>query len=212
MFEGVDILLKWLRWLALGRGEVWRNAQREAANEPAKQPLSQLYTIARWCVPVLAQVPGYSCFCALLFISPRPPRLEPPVDGCSLVRVLWRGIASRCSTPMATGSTVRQFILDAPSLHRYGCIPVIISDDYQLPLDGMLDWSAFSVRIAERDLAKTPGLLENIPERQRKAMRSALQAAAPALTWSRPSQTGDAFHHIMLQLWRKRHVTRYKGT
>lgn len=92
----------------------------------------------------------------------------------------------------------------------YGCIPVILSDDYQLPLEGILRWSDFSVRIAEADMAATPEILAAVTDSSRVAMRQALAVAAPLLTWHRPSQHGDAFEGVMLQLWQRRHVTRYR--
>ncbi|CAN6460881.1 unnamed protein product [Victoria cruziana] len=48
----------------------------------------------------------------------------------------------------------------------YQCVPVIIADNFVLPFDDILNWSAFSVVVAEKDIPKLKDILMAIPLRR----------------------------------------------
>lgn len=89
-----------------------------------------------------------------------------------------------------------------------GCVPVIIADYYDLPLQGIVDWASISVIVPQAQIANLKPILlaqrVSLPQRQ-----AALRAAAHHLTWHRPPLPLDAFECIMIALWRRRHVVRY---
>ena len=37
-----------------------------------------------------------------------------------------------------------------------GCIPVIVTDDIQLPFQGQIDYSAFTIKVAQAQLPRLP--------------------------------------------------------
>ena len=44
-----------------------------------------------------------------------------------------------------------------------GCVPLIISDGIELPFENVLDYSRFSLRVAEADIPRLPALLRDMP-------------------------------------------------
>ena len=44
-----------------------------------------------------------------------------------------------------------------------GCLPVILSNGWQLPFAEVLDWSAASLSMDERQLMQVPELLHTVP-------------------------------------------------
>ncbi|KAF3669775.1 hypothetical protein FXO37_08849 [Capsicum annuum] len=47
----------------------------------------------------------------------------------------------------------------------YECVPVIIADNFALPFSEVLNWTAFSVVVSEKDIPKIKDILSNIPLR-----------------------------------------------
>lgn len=52
----------------------------------------------------------------------------------------------------------------------YECVPVIIADNFVLPLSDVLDWSAFAVVVAEKDVPDLKKILQGITLRKYVAM------------------------------------------
>eukprot|EP00897_Mesotaenium_endlicherianum_P002357 jgi/Mesen1/2149/ME000152S01243 len=74
--------------------------------------------------------------------------------------------------------------LEEAALH--GCVPVIIQDGVEMPFENVLDYDAFSIRVAEKDIQNVVKILKEVgPERL-----VALQAALAGV-WSR-------FHYLSL--------------
>nr|XP_039270418.1 probable glycosyltransferase At3g07620 [Styela clava] len=91
----------------------------------------------------------------------------------------------------------------------YGCIPVILSDHYHLPLQGIVNWSEFSVIVPESQVAKLKSILLNIPDSKIAAMQNVLKRVYIHFVWNNPAQPHDAFYSVMYQLWKRRDVVRY---
>ncbi|PHT92766.1 hypothetical protein T459_00648 [Capsicum annuum] len=53
----------------------------------------------------------------------------------------------------------------------YECVPVIIADNLALPFDEVLDWSAFSLTVAEKDIPKLKEILLSIPLKRYQVMQ-----------------------------------------
>ncbi len=52
-----------------------------------------------------------------------------------------------------------------------GCIPVLIGDGIYQPFEPQLDWSRFSVTVAEEDIPRLPYILDSVGEAQLAAKR-----------------------------------------
>ncbi|KAF7809405.1 putative glycosyltransferase [Senna tora] len=61
----------------------------------------------------------------------------------------------------------------ADSIH-YGCIPVILSNYYDLPFNDILDWRKFSVILKETDVYQLKQILKNISEAEFVALHKNL--------------------------------------
>ncbi|ELU02170.1 hypothetical protein CAPTEDRAFT_209273 [Capitella teleta] len=53
-----------------------------------------------------------------------------------------------------------------------GCVPVIISDYYDLPLHGLIDWTHFAVFLKEKEVLSLKSKLKSIPEEKLRRMQS----------------------------------------
>jgi hypothetical protein len=62
----------------------------------------------------------------------------------------------------------------------HGCIPVLVTDAVEPVLHGVVDWSQFSIRVPQAQLAQLPNILRSI-----KPERVAEMQAALARVWSR---------------------------
>ena len=94
----------------------------------------------------------------------------------------------------------------------YGCIPVIISDYYDLPLQGIIDWKAIAVIIPESEIGRLKTILQDLVHNHPALVIAKQQhgwEARHSLTWHRPARDFDAFHSVMLQLWKRRHITTF---
>jgi len=77
----------------------------------------------------------------------------------------------------------------------FGCVPVILADNYDLPLSHILDWSKFAVIIPEADAAQLFTRLRaaNWPE-----LYANLRKVAPMFLYHRRPIFGDAFYGTAL--------------
>jgi hypothetical protein len=77
----------------------------------------------------------------------------------------------------------------------FGCVPVILADNYDLPLSHILDWSKFAIIIPEADAAQLFTRLRaaNWPE-----LYANLRKVAPMFLYHRRPIFGDAFYGTAL--------------
>eukprot|EP00257_Ricinus_communis_P003017 XP_002514760.2 probable arabinosyltransferase ARAD1 isoform X1 [Ricinus communis] len=94
---------------------------------------------------------------------------------------------------------------DTPSSNRLfdaivsHCVPVIISDDIELPFEDVLDYSEFSVFVRASDAVKEGyllNLLQSIDRDKWTMMWERLKEIAPHFEYQYPSQSGDAVDMI----------------
>ncbi|KAL9242776.1 hypothetical protein vseg_016742 [Gypsophila vaccaria] len=83
----------------------------------------------------------------------------------------------------------------------YECIPVIIADHFVPPMDDVLDWSAFSVIVAENDIPRLKEILEAIPLRRYLAMLGNLKMLQRHFLWNFRPVKYDLFHMILHSIW-----------
>ncbi|XP_058226331.1 probable glycosyltransferase At5g03795 [Rhododendron vialii] len=91
---------------------------------------------------------------------------------------------------------------------HFGCIPVIISDYYDLPLNNVLDWSKFSVIINEQDVEFLKEILLSISEETYLAMYNNLYLVRRHFAWHTPPENFDSFYMTAYQLWLRRGLHR----
>ncbi|KAJ6930265.1 hypothetical protein NC652_013947 [Populus alba x Populus x berolinensis] len=96
----------------------------------------------------------------------------------------------------------------ADSIH-YGCIPVILSNYYDLPFNDILDWHKFSVILKEQDVYRLKQILKDIPDNKFVSLHKNLVKVQKHFQWNSPPVKYDAFHMVMYDLWLRRHVIKY---
>ncbi|KAJ0985824.1 hypothetical protein J5N97_004180 [Dioscorea zingiberensis] len=83
----------------------------------------------------------------------------------------------------------------------YECVPVIIADNFVPPLDEVLDWSAFSVIIAEKDIPNLKTILLSISLRNYVSMHNNVKRLQKHFLWHNKPEKYDLFHMILHSLW-----------
>ncbi|GAA0143773.1 glycosyltransferase [Lithospermum erythrorhizon] len=89
------------------------------------------------------------------------------------------------------------------SIH-YGCVPVIISDNYVPPFFEILHWEAFSVFILEKDIPNLRRILLSISEEKYITMHQRIEAVRQHFLWHKKPQKYDIFHMILHSVWYNR--------
>ncbi|KAK1272025.1 putative glycosyltransferase [Acorus gramineus] len=93
------------------------------------------------------------------------------------------------------------------ALH-YGCIPVIVSNHYDLPFANVLDWSKFSVIVSHGDIPLLKSILASISKELYLDMFQNLLQVRKHFRWHMIPRDYDSFHMTVYQLWLKRGVHR----
>ncbi|KAK1319758.1 putative glycosyltransferase [Acorus calamus] len=93
------------------------------------------------------------------------------------------------------------------ALH-YCCIPVIISNHYDLPFANVLDWSKFSVIVNHGDIPLLKSILVSISKELYLDMFQNLLKVRKHFRWHMTPRDYDSFHMTVYQLWLKRGVHR----
>lgn len=86
----------------------------------------------------------------------------------------------------------------------YECVPVIISDNFVPPFFEVLDWGAFSVIIAEKDIANLKDILVSIPEKKYLDMQLAVRKVQRHFLWHAKPLKYDLFHMTLHSIWYNR--------
>ncbi|OQU84521.1 hypothetical protein SORBI_3004G070100 [Sorghum bicolor] len=94
------------------------------------------------------------------------------------------------------------------SIH-YGCVPVILSDYYDLPFNDALDWRKFAVILRERDVYQLKNILKSISQEEFVSLHKSLVQVQKHFVWHSPPVSYDAFHMVMYELWLRHNVIKY---
>jgi hypothetical protein len=86
----------------------------------------------------------------------------------------------------------------------YECVPVIIADNFVLPLSDVMDWSAFSVVVAEKDIPSLKTILQGISLRMYVAMHTCVKRLQRHFLWHPRPVKYDLFHMIRHSIWLSR--------
>ena len=76
---------------------------------------------------------------------------------------------------------------------RHGCIPVIIMDNVHMPFETSLNYSAFSIRIPERDVEQLDTILRSIDASTKRRMREAMRRLWVRFVYARSFLEAEAF-------------------
>lgn len=96
----------------------------------------------------------------------------------------------------------------ADSIH-YGCVPVILSDYYDLPFNDVLDWRKFALVLKEHDVYHLKDILKSITMEQFTALHTGLVQVQKHFEWHSPPIKYDAFHMVMYDIWLRHYTVKY---
>lgn len=120
-------------------------------------------------------VPSHACTPACCMPRVSPPTLHPAPAPCTLHRVLQ--LRSRFALAPAGNGLHSSRLMEAVFL---GAIPVVAEPNLLLPFCDVVDWSAFSVRVAPERWREIPAILRAISPAELARMQAALAAARVA--------------------------------
>lgn len=83
----------------------------------------------------------------------------------------------------------------------YECVPVIIADNFVPPFDEVLDWSSFSVTVAEKDIPDLKNMLQRISLRRYITMQTNVKRLQKHFLWHAKPVKYDLFHMILHSIW-----------
>lgn len=86
----------------------------------------------------------------------------------------------------------------------YECVPVIIADYFALPFSEVLNWNAFSVVVAEKDIPRLKEILLEIPLKRYLVMQSNVKMLQKHFHWHFRPVRYDLFHMILHSIWLSR--------
>uniref|UniRef100_A0A5B7BN06 Exostosin GT47 domain-containing protein n=1 Tax=Davidia involucrata TaxID=16924 RepID=A0A5B7BN06_DAVIN len=86
----------------------------------------------------------------------------------------------------------------------YECVPVIISDNFVPPFFEVLDWGAFSVIVAEKDIPNLKDILLSISEEKYLEMQLGVRKVQQHFLWHAKPIKYDLFHMTLHSIWYNR--------
>ncbi|KAL8136640.1 hypothetical protein V2J09_002641 [Rumex salicifolius] len=86
----------------------------------------------------------------------------------------------------------------------YECVPVIIADHFALPLGDVLDWSAFSITLPEKDIPRLREVLVGVPLKRYLELLFNLKMLQRHFLWNVKPVKYDLFHMILHSVWSSR--------
>ncbi|XP_051119384.1 probable glycosyltransferase At5g03795 [Andrographis paniculata] len=86
----------------------------------------------------------------------------------------------------------------------YGCVPVIISDNFVPPFFDILNWEAFTIFVPEKDIPNLKRILESIPEKKYLVMYKRVEQVRLHFVWHKEPIKYDIFHMILHSIWYNR--------
>ncbi|TYH08351.1 hypothetical protein ES288_A07G007700v1 [Gossypium darwinii] len=86
----------------------------------------------------------------------------------------------------------------------YECVPVIISDNFVPPFFEVLDWGAFSIILAEKDIPNLKDILTSIPQERYLALQLGVRKVQRHFLWHAKPERYDLFHMTLHSIWYNR--------
>lgn len=86
----------------------------------------------------------------------------------------------------------------------YECVPVIISDNFVPPFFEVLNWEAFAVFVAEKDIPNLKKILLSITEEKYVTMQERVKKVQRHFLWHNVPIKYDIFHMILHSIWLNR--------
>ncbi|XP_068636673.1 probable glycosyltransferase At5g03795 isoform X2 [Aristolochia californica] len=83
----------------------------------------------------------------------------------------------------------------------YECVPVIISDNFVPPFFEVLDWEAFSIFVAEKDIPNLRDILLSIPHERYLTMQMRVKKLQRHFLWHSSPVKYDIFHMTLHSIW-----------
>ncbi|KAA8532228.1 hypothetical protein F0562_032247 [Nyssa sinensis] len=91
---------------------------------------------------------------------------------------------------------------------HYGCVPVLISNYYDLPFANVLDWSKFSIIISQGEIACLKKILLSVSRQMYLSMFQNLCIIRRHFVWHTTPKSYDSFYMTAYQLWLRRGLHR----
>ncbi|PIN20356.1 Acetylglucosaminyltransferase EXT1/exostosin 1 [Handroanthus impetiginosus] len=84
------------------------------------------------------------------------------------------------------------------------CVPVLISEDYIMPFNDVLDWDKFSVRVSVGELPELKRILLRIGNNEYESLRRRVRQVQRHFVVNDPPKRYDVFHMMVHSLWLRR--------
>ncbi|CAL5215113.1 unnamed protein product [Lathyrus oleraceus] len=86
----------------------------------------------------------------------------------------------------------------------YECVPVIISDNFVPPFFEVLNWDAFSLILAEKDIPNLKQILLSVPEEKYLKLQLGIRRVQKHFLWHTKPLKYDLFHMTLHSIWYNR--------
>jgi hypothetical protein len=86
----------------------------------------------------------------------------------------------------------------------YECVPVIISDNFVPPFFEVLNWDAFSLILAEKDIPNLKQILLSVPEEKYLKLQLGVRMVQKHFLWHTKPLKYDLFHMTLHSIWYNR--------